>query len=198
MWFSHWLRRMRQRLHLASRPGKPPARSRRARPQPEYLEERLTPATFTVLNTNNDGAGSLRQAILAANAAPNIDGPDRIEFNIPADAAGHVYYRDDGVTGHVSLANVTATTAADDFAIADIDPDWRHSWWSIQPKSALPAIRGPVVIDGYTREFQEVASSTTVRAVIAYQRTTPVATRLPGHGFRTTKVGSTRATCPTR
>ncbi len=37
-------------------------------------------ATFTVTNTNDSGAGSLRQAILDANAAP---GADRITFNIP-------------------------------------------------------------------------------------------------------------------
>jgi len=37
-------------------------------------------ATFTVTNTNSAGPGSLRQAILDANAAT---GPDRIEFAIP-------------------------------------------------------------------------------------------------------------------
>src|SRR5437899_10666596 len=37
-------------------------------------------ATFTVTNTNDSGAGSLRQAILDANATA---GPDTIAFNIP-------------------------------------------------------------------------------------------------------------------
>ena len=37
-------------------------------------------ATFTVTNTGDSGAGSLRQAILDANAAA---GPDTIDFNIP-------------------------------------------------------------------------------------------------------------------
>ena len=37
-------------------------------------------ATFTVLNTNDSGAGSLRQAILDANGNP---GPDAIDFAIP-------------------------------------------------------------------------------------------------------------------
>jgi hypothetical protein len=43
----------------------------------------LSAATFTVTNTNDSGAGSLRQAILDANASP---GPDTIVFDVP-DAA---------------------------------------------------------------------------------------------------------------
>ena len=38
-------------------------------------------ASFTVITTNDSGAGSLRQAILDANASP---GTDTIEFNIPS------------------------------------------------------------------------------------------------------------------
>src|SRR5262245_13943960 len=37
-------------------------------------------ATFTVINTDDSGAGSLRQAILDANGNP---GPDTIDFAIP-------------------------------------------------------------------------------------------------------------------
>ncbi len=42
------------------------------------------PNIFTVTNTNDSGLGSLRQAILDANATANVDAstPDRIEFNI--------------------------------------------------------------------------------------------------------------------
>lgn len=39
-----------------------------------------TAATFSVTSINDDGAGSLRAAILAANAAGNATGPHRIEF----------------------------------------------------------------------------------------------------------------------
>lgn len=49
------------------------------RPRMEMLEDRLALATFTVVNTDDDGAGSLRQAILDAN---NNSGPDEIRFNI--------------------------------------------------------------------------------------------------------------------
>jgi titin len=46
------------------------------------LEERAVPTTFTVTNTSDSGAGSLRQAILDANSTPNVGGPDVIAFNI--------------------------------------------------------------------------------------------------------------------
>ena len=45
--------------------------------QLQPLEERTTPATFTVTNLNDPGAGSFRQAILDANATP---GPDDVVF----------------------------------------------------------------------------------------------------------------------
>src|SRR5262249_21938256 len=63
--------------------------------------------TFTVTNTNDSGAGSLRQAILDANSN---GGTDTIAFNI---ASSGVH--------------------------------------TITPASALPAITGPVTIDGYTQ-----------------------------------------------
>jgi uncharacterized delta-60 repeat protein len=42
-----------------------------------------TDSEFTVTNTHDDGPGSLRQAILDANAHANAGGPDLINFNIP-------------------------------------------------------------------------------------------------------------------
>ena len=53
------------------------------RPRLEWLEERRLLSTFVVLNTNDSGAGSLRQAIVDANNNPNSAGPDVIDFNIP-------------------------------------------------------------------------------------------------------------------
>src|SRR5260370_35356125 len=45
----------------------------------EALEDRTAPATFTVMNTNDSGDGSLRQAILDANAT---DETNTITFHI--------------------------------------------------------------------------------------------------------------------
>lgn len=113
----------------------------------ERLEERVLLSTYTVINTDDSGTGSLRQAILNANANPGVD---TIDFDISASDVRHFYYRDNGLAGSVTLANVTPTIAATD-AITDIDPDWAHSWWSIRPSSNLPSITGSVIIDGYTQ-----------------------------------------------
>jgi parallel beta-helix repeat protein len=48
----------------------------------EPLEERIAPAAFLVTNTNDSGAGSLRQAILNANGNGNPGTVDVINFNI--------------------------------------------------------------------------------------------------------------------
>jgi uncharacterized repeat protein (TIGR01451 family) len=50
------------------------------RPVPERLEERSLLSTFTVINTDDSGPGSLRQAILGANA---LAGLDTIDFDFP-------------------------------------------------------------------------------------------------------------------
>jgi hypothetical protein len=44
-------------------------------------------ATFTVTNTNDSGAGSLRQAILDANASPGITGGCGNNNHCPTDPA---------------------------------------------------------------------------------------------------------------
>lgn len=69
-----------------TQPGRSKPNSRRARGHhtrfaPEPLEERNLLAVFPVTVTADNGAGSLRQAILDANAA---GGPDEIQFNIGA------------------------------------------------------------------------------------------------------------------
>ncbi|MFO0807928.1 MAG: right-handed parallel beta-helix repeat-containing protein [Gemmataceae bacterium] len=72
------------------------------------LEDRTVPATFAVTTLSDAGAGSLRQAIIDANAAP---GADVIQFDVP---------------GTITLA------------------------------SALPAVTGPVSIDGRTAPRYQV------------------------------------------
>src|SRR5262249_53457545 len=78
---SMWLKSVRPFLERGSggRPMRrnPTARRRSFVPRLEILESRTVPTTFAVLNNLDSGAGSLRQAVLDANANP---GPDVIAF----------------------------------------------------------------------------------------------------------------------
>jgi hypothetical protein len=56
------------------------SRKRSYRPQIDALEERQVPATFTVWNPADSGAGTLREAILDSNALNNQNGVNDIEF----------------------------------------------------------------------------------------------------------------------
>lgn len=89
--------------------GKSRLRQRRSKvkrafqPQMLRLEDRCTPATFTVTNVNNAGAGSLRQAILDANANP---GHDVIRFGVGANLGGPI-------KPTASLPNITSPITMD-------------------------------------------------------------------------------------
>src|SRR5207248_2953595 len=77
------VRQLFARVLAPRRPARPVRRAAdlRAKPLLQALEGRVVPATFTVTNTANSGAGSLRQAILDANAA---SGPDTVIFSLPS------------------------------------------------------------------------------------------------------------------
>jgi CSLREA domain-containing protein len=127
-----------------------------------------SPGPTVVVNSTADHAVSgcdplpggdctLRDAIAAVNAGTSAV---TINFDIPANDAGHYYYADDNTgspgtpNGTVSLANIAVTTATDDTTIVGIDPDWTHSWWSIGLNAAfgpLPSITQAVVINGYSQ-----------------------------------------------
>jgi parallel beta-helix repeat protein len=120
----------------------------RFRPWLHRLEDRSVPAVVT--STADAGPGSLRQAIIDTNGSA-VD--NTITFLLGPTDPGRVYYKDDGLAGRVTLANVTPTPAiaTDDDHLPALDPDWRHSWWSIRPLTPLPAITDAVTIDGTTQ-----------------------------------------------
>jgi hypothetical protein len=122
----------------------------------------LSGASVVATNTNDSGPGSLRDAIINANATP---GTQTIKFNIPANDARHFYYTDDGVADQVSINHIAVTTATDDSTIIGIDPDWTHSWFSIKPASDLPKIVDTVVIDGYSQPGSSVNTLPALQAL---------------------------------
>src|SRR5436853_5026714 len=72
------------RKWLKRREAKIPARRSVYKANLEFLEDRLAPAVFTVINTNDGGPGSLAQAISDAETTVNVgEVPDEIDFNIP-------------------------------------------------------------------------------------------------------------------
>ena len=100
------------------------------------------------LGANRSMQGSLRQFIQNSNAVAGIQSS---QFAIDNSDSNHYYYRDDGIAGSLSLV---VSTTLDDAAIVDFDPDYPvmgHSWFQIQPTSALPVITDAVIIDGYTQ-----------------------------------------------
>ncbi len=74
-------------------------------------------SSITALRANpgDDGAISLREALLAANATPNVDGPDRIRFDLPGAGAATI-------TPGSSLPTITDTVILDGRSDPDFVP----------------------------------------------------------------------------
>ena len=117
-WISRWVKRI-----FSS--AKPIQKRRRAtfRPAFERLEERWVPSAITIMvtNTNDNGAGSLRQAILDSNANPAAPlFPNTIDFSISALGDTQIIHVGDNSGGGGTL------------------------------NQALPAITQPVQVNGYS------------------------------------------------
>jgi hypothetical protein len=98
------LRRLWNRLVNTRATVTPHHGSRAFAPSLEILEDRVTPSTFQVTNLNDAGPGSLRQALLDANATP---GPDLIHFRV----AGTVRLTSGALPAVTDRVDLDGTTA---------------------------------------------------------------------------------------
>jgi hypothetical protein len=94
----------------------------RARLYLETLEDRFVPSTFTVLNGADDGDGSLRAAIAAANDETTNPGPDTINFAAGVTAVtlttGQLPITSDiSITGPAAKVTIARDAAAPHFRI---------------------------------------------------------------------------------
>jgi hypothetical protein len=107
--------------------------------------ECATSATFTVVSTNDYGAGSFRQAILDANSTPGID---TIAFNIPP--AGPSTISLNGAPPIITDAVIIDGTTQPGFAgspIIEVTPQFASFFQGLQIDAGNSVVRG-LVIDG--------------------------------------------------
>ena len=106
-------------------------------------------AALTVTNTNDSGAGSLRQAILDANSTA---GPHTIEFNIPGCSSACVIQPDSKLpaltSGDTTIDGYSqggsAPATASSFAVIKVELDGRYiiAWNGLDIISSNNVIRG--------------------------------------------------------
>jgi hypothetical protein len=106
-------------LALSGKPVRNAAICRRPafrRPLLEALEDRTLLSTYVVTTTADSGAGSLRQAILDANAAATgtAGNPDLIQFNLPTTDPGY-----NGTTGAFTIQPLSALPTVTDTVVLD-------------------------------------------------------------------------------
>ncbi len=107
----------------------------------ESLEDRTVPSTFNVVNLSDHGAGSLRQAILSANAHA---GADVIDFNV----AGTIRLTSGAlpaITGNVDIDGTTATGFA---GTPTVEIDYNHfGGLQFNPTAAGSCLRSLALIN---------------------------------------------------
>jgi hypothetical protein len=125
-------------------PNRARARQRSLRSQPWFdaLEGRqLLSGVFTVSNTNDNGPGSLRAAILASNASPIVSPTATSPVVVPAVAPTNLSVSSGSTLSGGSSTLATPTSATAPFNIIEFN---LPAGSTIAPLSPLPAITVPV------------------------------------------------------
>src|SRR5207248_11387808 len=117
MWLNSWFRGLTSQSKLPRAGSTHRAVVRKAReagfrPRLEVLEDRTVPSTFNVTTTLDGVAGSLRQAVVAANTNPGAD-----TINVPVGTYTLTQSGTAGdleITGHVTIQGAGAGTTVID------------------------------------------------------------------------------------
>jgi hypothetical protein len=166
-------------------PKRSPKRPRfgTARPQLESLEERRLLTTYTVTNVLDGGPGSLRQAILSANAHP---GQDTIAFNIPGAGAHTIRV---GSTTGMALPDVTDPVDINGLTqpgftasplIELTGPSGPMVWDGLRILAGSSSVEG-LAINGFNNAGIELAGAGGNTLVGNYIGPDPSGTRAPGN-----------------
>src|SRR5206468_1236235 len=109
------------------------------------LEDRSLPSTFTVANLNDSGAGSLRQAILSANAQPGAQpGADVIQFSV----AGTIRLTSGALPAISSNVDIDGSTAPGFAGQPVVAVDCNHfAGLQFMPGASGSALRSLGIID---------------------------------------------------
>jgi hypothetical protein len=123
--------------------------ARAARLNAELLEDRLVPSTFWVTNTLDSGPGSLRQAILQANAHPGLD---TIAFHIAGSGVHTISPRTDlpTITDAVVIDGTTQPGYAGTPLIALSGAQDTDQGYGLEITAGSSTVRG-LVINRFTR-----------------------------------------------
>src|SRR5262249_10777723 len=135
------------------------ARSVRRPLRVERLEPRTLLTTFTVVNTNDSGTGSLAQAILDANAHGTVGGiPNTIAFDIPGSGLRTITLQND-------LTALTSAVVINGYTQPGASPNTKPI---DQPDNAVleVAIDGSQVLYGQGLVVGEGAAGSTIEGLV--------------------------------
>jgi hypothetical protein len=170
MWFRTLFDSMKQRRSGTSI-RRTPHRPTAARLRVEALEDRCLPSTFTVTNLLDSGAGSLRAAVVAANASPGADTIDFATTGNIALTSGQLEITDSltingpgesalTVSGE-GLSRVFAIAGDPTVMIADLTV--ANGWTDDSPGGGISMVGGTLTLDRVTVSGNSAVGSTATR-----------------------------------
>ena len=120
----------------------------------QLLDDRLVLSTLSVVNLNDSGAGSLRQALLQANAAP---GADTIQFSV----AGTIQLTSGALPAISGPVTIDGTSAPGYSTSPVVEINFNHfAGLQFNAGSAGSTVSGLSLVDAARRGSRSIAAAT--------------------------------------